>query len=60
MNTIGIDFKTKKLNINNQEIKLKIQDTTSQERFRNITTKYYKVYDGLNINNRNLNKGTNY
>ena len=24
MNTIGIDFKTKKLNINNQEIKLKI------------------------------------
>ena len=45
--TIGIDFKTKTVNINNQEIKLKIWDTAGQERFRNITTQYYKGADGI-------------
>ena len=45
--TIGIYFKTKTLNINNQEIKLKIWDTAGQERFRNITTQYYKGADGI-------------
>ena len=45
--TIGIDFKTKTLQINNQEIKLKIWDTAGQERFRNITTQYYKGADGI-------------
>ena len=45
--TIGIDFKTKNLNINNQDIKLKIWDTAGQERFRNITTQYYKGADGI-------------
>ena len=45
--TIGIDFKTKTLNINKQEIKLKIWDTAGQERFRNITTQYYKGADGI-------------
>ena len=45
--TIGIDFKTKTLTINNQEIKLKIWDTAGQERFRNITTQYQTGADGL-------------
>ena len=45
--TIGIDFKTKNLNIDNQDIKLKIWDTAGQERFRNITTQYYKGADGI-------------
>ena len=45
--TIGIDFKTKNLNIDNKEIKLKIWDTAGQERFRNITTQYYKGADGI-------------
>jgi small GTP-binding protein len=45
--TIGIDFKTKTLTINDQEIKLKIWDTAGQERFRNITTQYYKGADGI-------------
>ena len=45
--TIGIDFKTKTLIINKQEIKLKIWDTAGQERFRNITTQYYKGADGI-------------
>ena len=47
LGTIGIDFKTKTLNINNREIKLKIWDTAGQERFRNITTQYYKGADGI-------------
>ena len=45
--TIGIDFKTKILNINNKEIKLKIWDSAGQERFRNLTTQYYKKVDGI-------------
>ena len=45
--TLGIDLKTKTLNINDQEIKLKIWDTAGQERFRNITTQYYKGADGI-------------
>ena len=45
--TIGIDFKAKTLNINNKEIKLKIWDITGQERFRNITTQYYKGAEGI-------------
>lgn len=45
--TIGIDFKTKIINVNGQEIKLKIWDTAGEERFRNITTQYYKGADGI-------------
>ena len=45
--TIGIDFKAKTLNINNQVIKLKIWGTAGQERFTNITTLYCKGTDGM-------------
>ena len=45
--TIGIDFKTKTLTINNREIKLKIWDTAGEDRFRNITNQYYKGADGI-------------
>ena len=45
--TIGIDFKTKTVNIKNKEIKLKIWDTAGEERFRNITQQYYKGADGI-------------
>ena len=45
--TIGIDFKTKNLTVNNQTIKLKIWDTAGQDRFRNITNQYYKGADGI-------------
>jgi small GTP-binding protein len=47
LTTIGIDYKTKDVNINNQSIKLKIWDTAGQERFRNITQQYYKGADGI-------------
>ena len=45
--TIGIDFKTKNIEIDGTSIKLKIWDTVGQERFRNITNQYYKGADGI-------------
>ena len=45
--TIGIDFRTKTIPINNYEVKLKIWDTAGEERFRNITNQYYKGADGI-------------
>lgn len=47
LTTIGIDYKTKDVNLNNKSIKLKIWDTAGQERFRNITQQYYKGADGI-------------
>ena len=45
--TIGIDFKSKVIPVNNKSVKLKIWDTAGQERFRNITKQYYKGADGI-------------
>lgn len=42
MNSIGVDFKLKNINIDNKRVKLQIWDTAGQERFRTITTSYYK------------------
>ena len=47
ISTIGIDFKSKNLKINNHEIRLKIWDTAGEERFRNITSQYYKGAEGI-------------
>lgn len=44
--TIGIDFKTKIINVSDSKIKLQIWDTAGQERFQAITTSYY---NGANI-----------
>ncbi|ODQ63564.1 ras-domain-containing protein [Nadsonia fulvescens var. elongata DSM 6958] len=40
--TIGIDFKVKKLNIDDIPVKLQIWDTAGQERFKTVTTSYYR------------------
>ncbi|KAL7718338.1 Rab family GTPase [Entamoeba marina] len=55
MPTIGMDFNTKTLVVNDKTVKLKIWDTAGQERFRNVTTAYYRgtmgclvVYDVTN------------
>lgn len=47
--TIGVDFKTKLLNINNQKVKLTIWDTAGQERFRTLTSSYYRGCQGVLI-----------
>lgn len=40
--TIGVDFKTKTINIDGVNIKLAIWDTAGQERFRTLTPSYYR------------------
>ena len=42
MNSIGVDFKLKNIEVDNKKVKLQIWDTAGQERFRTITTSYYK------------------
>ena len=42
MNSIGVDFKLKNIEIEGKKIKLQIWDTAGEERFRTITTSYYK------------------
>ncbi len=45
--TLGIDFKTKILNLKGHKIKLAIWDTAGQERFRSIATNYIKNCHGI-------------
>ena len=40
--TIGIDFVSKQMEINNQTIKMQIWDTAGQERFRNLIPHYLR------------------
>ncbi|KAI0199055.1 ras family-domain-containing protein [Astrocystis sublimbata] len=45
--TIGIDFKTKKLAVRGKGYKLNIFDTAGQERFRTLSTSYYRGAHGV-------------
>ncbi|KAI1310061.1 ras family-domain-containing protein [Xylaria venustula] len=45
--TIGIDFKTKKLAVRGEAYKLNIFDTAGQERFRTLSTSYYRGAHGV-------------
>ena len=45
--TVGIDIKKKKLEINNYDIDILINDTVGQERFRSLTKMVYKGTDGI-------------
>ena len=45
--TIGIDYKTKTVIYNSKKIKLKIFDTSGQERFRTLTKNYYQNAHGI-------------
>ena len=54
--TVGVEFGSKKLILENTSIKLQIWDTAGQERYRSITSAYYKgskgcfiVYDITNL-----------
>ena len=42
MSSIGVDFKTKQIEVNERLIKMQIWDTAGHEKFRTITTSYYK------------------
>ncbi|KAI3323139.1 rab protein [Xylariaceae sp. AK1471] len=45
--TIGIDFKMKKLAVRGKAYKLNIFDTAGQERFRTLSTSYYRGAHGV-------------
>ena len=45
--TIGVEYKLKKIKINNVDINLQIWDTAGQERFRSITQSFMKGADGI-------------
>ena len=40
--TIGVDFFTKILNINNRNVKLQIWDTAGQEKYKSIISSFYR------------------
>lgn len=43
MSTIGVDFRIRTIEMNDgKRVKLQIWDTTGQERFKNITSSYYR------------------
>lgn len=45
--TIGVEFGTRSLKVENQTIKLQIWDTAGQESFRSITRSFYRRADGV-------------
>lgn len=47
ISTIGVDFKINTLSIENKVIKLMLWDSAGQERFRNITSTYYRGSHGI-------------
>lgn len=47
--TIGVDFKTKTVNIDGKTHKVQVWDTAGQERFRTITPAYYRNAMGVLI-----------
>lgn len=47
--TIGVDYRTRKVILNDQSVILQLWDTAGQEKFRNITTSYYRGSQGILI-----------
>lgn len=47
INTIGVDFQIKTINLDGKIIKFQIWDTAGQERFRTITSSYYRGMHGI-------------
>jgi len=45
--TIGVDFKTKTMELNGKTINLSIWDTAGQEKFRSLTSSYYRGTHGI-------------
>mmetsp|Transcript_165686 Transcript_165686/g.526811 ORF Transcript_165686/g.526811 Transcript_165686/m.526811 type:complete len:204 (-) Transcript_165686:121-732(-) len=45
--TIGVDFKTKFMQVRGKKLKLALWDTAGQERFRTLTSSYYRGAQGI-------------
>lgn len=48
-NTIGVDYKVKYVECDGQKVKLQIWDTAGQDRFKTITSSYYRGAHGIVI-----------
>ena len=46
-NTVGVDFLAKKLVLNRQSLKIQFWDTAGQEKYKSISTAYYKSTQGV-------------
>lgn len=42
MSTVGVDFKIRSIQLDNKRVKLQVWDSAGQERFRTITSSYYR------------------
>eukprot|EP00808_Paulinella_micropora_P011203 g16446.t1 len=47
ISTIGVDFRFSTVTIDKKTVKLQIWDTAGQDRFRSITSAYYRSADGV-------------
>eukprot|EP01083_Nonionella_stella_P174259 603576_1 len=47
ISTIGVDFRFKTIQIENETVKMQLWDTAGQERFRTITSPYYRGAHGV-------------
>eukprot|EP01094_Clydonella_sp_ATCC50884_P004611 TRINITY_DN13655_c0_g1_i1.p1 TRINITY_DN13655_c0_g1~~TRINITY_DN13655_c0_g1_i1.p1 ORF type:complete len:206 (+),score=46.62 TRINITY_DN13655_c0_g1_i1:50-667(+) len=45
--TIGVDFKVKRMQFGHQKIQLTLWDTAGQEKFRSLTSSYYRGTEGI-------------
>lgn len=49
ISTIGVDFKIRTLHLDDKVVKLRIWDTAGQDRFRTLTSSYYRGAHGIII-----------
>jgi len=49
ISTIGVDFKIRTVDVDGRTVKLQLWDTTGQERFRTITSSYYRGAHGFAV-----------
>jgi Ras-related protein Rab-1A len=47
ISTVGVDFKSRQIELDGKRVKLQIWDTAGQERFRNVTSSYYRGAHGI-------------
>eukprot|EP00601_Ochromonadales_sp_CCMP2298_P013298 CAMPEP_0173269620 /NCGR_PEP_ID=MMETSP1142-20121109/30976_1 /TAXON_ID=483371 /ORGANISM="non described non described, Strain CCMP2298" /LENGTH=471 /DNA_ID=CAMNT_0014205979 /DNA_START=162 /DNA_END=1577 /DNA_ORIENTATION=+ len=45
--TVGVNFKSRKVNVANETMQVQVWDTAGQEQFHKITTSYYKGAQGI-------------
>eukprot|EP01015_Nassula_variabilis_P006891 TRINITY_DN1523_c0_g1_i6.p1 TRINITY_DN1523_c0_g1~~TRINITY_DN1523_c0_g1_i6.p1 ORF type:complete len:205 (+),score=28.37 TRINITY_DN1523_c0_g1_i6:2-616(+) len=56
--TIGVDFKIKTYDVDDKTVKMQIWDTAGQDRFKTITSSYYKGSHGIIVVYDISNRGT--